>query len=107
MRFHFPRTEPFPGVTASDWNSPAWQFKNALTSAGDFALHFDLSEAERAALNAGPAFQVRSTPYYAALAARGETRDPIRRMILPTREEFSGGGQQMADPLGEDRHSPR
>lgn len=107
MKFHFKKTEPFPGVSSVDWDSWTWQFKHALESAADFSLHFELSEDERAALAAGPSFQVRSTPYYAALAAREDVRDPIRRMILPSSHEHTEGGQQMADPLGEEQHSPQ
>ena len=106
MRFHFPKTEPFPGVPQADWSSWTWQFKNGLETAADFSLHFELSKSELAVMSAGPAFQVRSTPYYAALAGRQDVNDPIRRMILPTRDEASTSGQQMADPLGENKHSP-
>lgn len=107
MKFHFAKTEPFPGVSSTDWGSWAWQFKSGLTKLEDFARHFTLSEDERGALNRGPEFQVRSTPYYAALASRTEPKEPIRQMILPRLSEFSTDGQQLFDPLGERKHSPR
>src|SRR6185312_10808386 len=107
MKFHFPKTEAFPGVASDDWRSWTWQFKHGLSEPEDFALHFELSEDERRALKARPDFQVRSTPYYAALASRTDARDPIRQMILPRPQEFADAGQQVSDPLGEVKHSPR
>jgi lysine 2,3-aminomutase len=107
MKFHFAKTEPFPGAAPSDWDSWTWQFKNGLSRLEDFAAHFSLSEEETAAFKDRPSFQVRSTPYYAALADRENAQDPIRRMILPTAQELDEGGQQVSDPLGEKKHSPR
>lgn len=107
MRFSFRAVEPFPGVSPSDWNSWTWQFRFGLTSLNQFAAHFELSDEERQALERPASFQIRSTPYYAALADRRDTEDPVRRMILPTLREFESGGQQMPDPLGERKHSPR
>jgi lysine 2,3-aminomutase len=107
MRLSFRAVEPFPGVSPTDWNSWTWQYRFGLTSFAQFADHFVLSDDERQALLRPASFQIRSTPYYAALAARHDPEDPVRRMILPTLQEFEGGGQQMPDPLGERKHSPR
>ncbi|MGE3681075.1 MAG: KamA family radical SAM protein [Bdellovibrionales bacterium] len=107
MKFHFPKVEPFPGVPSALWSQWPWQFKNGLTSLEDFSRHFALSPEEARALATGTGFQVRSTPYYAALAHRSVSQDPIRRMILPRIEELRSEGQQLFDPLGERKHSPR
>lgn len=107
MRFSFRAVEPFPGVALADWNSWTWQFRHGLTSLEQFSTHFELSADEREALSRPASFQIRSTPYYTALADRHEVSDPVRRMILPSLREFAGGGQQMSDPLGEKKHSPR
>lgn len=110
MKFDFRKIEPWPGVSAEDWRSWAWQFRHGLTTTEDFARLFRLSDSEREALARPGSFQVRSTPYYAALASNGggaAESDPIRRMILPRLEEFRPEGQQLFDPLGERRHSPR
>jgi lysine 2,3-aminomutase len=107
MKFHFAKTESFPGASAADWNSWTWQFKNGLSQLADFSAHFALSADERGAFSDKPQFQVRSTPYYAALASRENSQDPIRKMILPTVAELEPGGQQVSDPLGERKHSPR
>lgn len=107
MKFHFKKTESFPGVSSLEWNSWTWQFKNGLSRGEEFARYFQLNEKERLAFDGDPAFQVRSTPYYTALADRQNMHDPIRKMILPTLTELESGGQQISDPLGELRHSPR
>ncbi|HMN67239.1 MAG TPA: KamA family radical SAM protein [Bdellovibrionales bacterium] len=105
MKIEFRKIEPTPH--AHEWSSWAWQFKNGLTRAEDFAPYFELTSSEREAFARGTGFQVRATPYYAALADRTIAADPIRRMILPTARELEGVGQQVSDPLGERRHSPR
>ncbi len=107
MKFHFAKTEPFPGVSSTDWNAWNWQFRNGLSRAEDFSAHFALTSDELQALQTRSSFQVRSTPYYTALASRENPSDPIRQMILPRMHEFSGDGQQVSDPLGEVKHSPR
>ncbi|MBX3022596.1 MAG: KamA family radical SAM protein [Bdellovibrionales bacterium] len=107
MKFSFRTIEPWPGVQAEDWSSWTWQFRNGLTKAEDFARVFTLSDSEREAFTRGTGFQVRSTPYYAALADHTDLEDPVRRMIVPRAEELAPQGQQISDPLGERKHSPR
>lgn len=107
MKFKFQKIEPFPGVTPEDWNSWAWQFRNGLSREMDFARYFDLTADEHEAFVKNPGFQIRSTPYYAALADRTNIHDPVRRMIVPHAKELSSQGQQVSDPLGERKHSPR
>lgn len=107
MKFSFPKIEPMPGVSHEEWNSWAWQFRCGLNKEADFARFFTLTDSEREAFARNPGFQIRSTPYYASLADRGDVQDPIRRMIVPTADELTDGGQQISDPLGERKHSPR
>jgi lysine 2,3-aminomutase len=107
MRFNFAKIEPMPGVSREEWTSWAWQFRFGLTKEADFARFFALTDSERQAFERNPGFQIRSTPYYAALADRTDIHDPIRRMIVPTASELANLGQQIPDPLGERKHSPR
>lgn len=82
----------------------------SLKSEGDFRQAFELSEAEVAGFKGAEGdlklFEVRTTPYYAALASRRDAFDPIRRILMPRREELHRGTQSMLDPLGERRNSP-
>ena len=107
MKLHFSRVEPIPGALPAQWADWRWQFKSALTSKADFERLFELSEAEKLALEKGSNFQVRATPYYASVADRRRAEDPVRRMIVPSLRENEREGQQLFDPLGERRHSPR
>lgn len=107
MKFDFRKIEPFPGVSLEQWRDWRWQFKSGLSSLENFRSYFQLSSDEEAAFSKNINFQVRSTPYYVALADRVQTGDPIRRMILPRLAELAKDGQQISDPLGEKKHSPR
>lgn len=53
-----------------------------------------------------PLFEVRTTPYYAALASQSNQDDPIRKMLMPRKEELHRGAQAMLDPLGERKNNP-
>jgi lysine 2,3-aminomutase len=107
MKLEFRTIEPWPEVTPQDWNSWAWQTRNGLKALADFERVFSLSDNERQAFSATLNFQVRSTPYYAALAHSTDSNDPVRRMLMPRMEEVTTKGQQLWDPLGERKHSPR
>lgn len=106
MRFEFRKIEPFPGINENDWSSWAWQFRHGLSTYEHFQKYFNLNESEKQAFLLNPGFQIRSTPYYTALADRENEADPIRRMIVPNSYELSREGQQISDPLGERKHSP-
>ncbi len=45
------------------------------------------------------------TPYYLSLS-RPDPEDPIRRQFLPRGEELQTSPWELADPLGEEKHSP-
>lgn len=49
-------------------------------------------------------FKFGVTPYYLSLALG--TRSPVSKIFLPSLKEESPEGQNVADPLGEDVHSP-
>lgn len=50
-------------------------------------------------------FRIQTTPYYAALSDPSNPADPVRQMLMPHKKELQNMGQQMKDPLGEERHS--
>jgi lysine 2,3-aminomutase len=96
-----------PDTSMTDWQDWSWQLRHSLKSESDFAGAFDLTPDERAGFEGGKdLFQVRCTPYYAALASRTNPHDPIRRILMPTAAELQMGAQSMLDPLGEKRNNP-
>ncbi len=107
MKYRFRKIEPQPGVSVEDWNNWKWQFKSALKTKDDFKTHFILSEDEERAFDQGSQiFRFQTTPYYANLADKENTRDPIRQILVPHINEISLNGQQLFDPLGERKNSP-
>ena len=104
----FRRVECWPGVLGSDWGRWQWQMSQSLKTLDDFADHMDLTGSEREGfLGADRLFRVQTTPYYFSLADLSNPLDPIRQMILPRAEELKNGGQQLFDPLGENKPSNR
>ena len=81
----------------------------SLKSESDFAHVFELAKEEVAGFKGAEGdlklFEVRTTPYYAALASATNPLDPIRRILMPRREELHRGVQSMLDPLGEKKNS--
>lgn len=107
MKFTFSPSERPADVTHDEWMSWSWQMRQALKTAEDFSRYFDLTSDERCAFEESKGlFQIRATPYYASLASRSVPMDPIRRILMPTMAELTGGVQHMLDPLGEKRNNP-
>lgn len=109
MKFRFDDRTPRESFSATpeQWRDWTWQARSALRKREDFAKHFTLTEEEAAGFDGeGTQFQIRCTPYYASLASKNQNLDPIRRILMPTRLEFTLGAQQMLDPLGEKKNNP-
>ena len=104
--FDFKSTPKPESVSVDDWLNWSWQLRNSLKNREDFKRVFKLTECEEAAFVQGEkVFNIRSTPYYAALAQNGP-QDPLRKILMPEAAELSDGSQQMLDPLGEQKNSP-
>ena len=90
-------------VAAADWNDWRWQVRHALRTPEDFSrlLRLDRSETDALRmLRRNSRFAV--TPYYFSLIDAADPADPIRRMIVPSSLELSGGGE--LDALAEASH---
>lgn len=108
MKLEFSPVARPTGVSDDNWNDWAWQLRQSLKTESDFtSAGFQLDEHERAGFSGGgDVFQIRTTPYYAELASKSVSMDPIRRILMPTAAELLGGRQSMLDPLGEKRNNP-
>lgn len=104
-RFNFTSPRIPEGIEPSRWTDWTWQLRHSLKTRADFEHRFALSDDEKAAFDGGGSelFNIRATPYYAALAG-DFAEDPLRRILMPHRLELAEGAQQMLDPLGERRH---
>jgi lysine 2,3-aminomutase len=104
--FTFEKTYIPHGVSQEEWTDWSWQLRHSLKSAQEFSKVFSLSEEETKAFDQGEkVFNIRATPYYAALA-KDIPQDPIRRILMPHAFELAAGSQQMLDPLGEKKNNP-
>lgn len=91
-------------ITEGDWLSAQWQMQNALKSERDFQMYFDLAADESSVFeNSSDLFNIRCTPYYAALAQK-KPHHPIRKILMPNQKELHSATQEMLDPLGEKRN---
>jgi lysine 2,3-aminomutase len=104
--FRFEKAGIPEGVLPQEWMDWSWQLRHSLKSAADFSNQFSLNAEETRAFNEGEnVFNIRATPYYAALA-KNYPEDPIRKILMPHAFELSAGKQQMLDPLGEKKNNP-
>jgi lysine 2,3-aminomutase len=109
MKFVFEPTQIPAAATQEEWNDWAWHLRHSLKSETDFMrAGFSLSDDERRGFEGGgKVFQIRTTPYYASLASKQVSMDPIRRILMPTAAELSHDtSQAMLDPLGERKNNP-
>lgn len=97
----------FPHATEAEWNDWRWQLRNRLRSLEGLERCFRLTKDERQTIRSlGNHLPVGITPYYASLMSRSNSRDPIRRTMIPTSVELTKTYGEAADPLDEDGHSP-
>jgi lysine 2,3-aminomutase len=107
-----PRTRLFrkafyPAVTDKEWGDWRWQLRNRIRTLEQLQRFLVLDEDESEALRQGGAMlPFAITPYYLSLVDRYDSRQPLRRTILPSTGEFLRTPGEADDPLGEEGHSP-
>ncbi len=108
MAFNFPTVTPRVPVDPQQWMDWFWQMRKGLKTKEDFSEYFKLSLSEEMAFTQSQnLFRSQTTPYYASLASYDNVNDPIRRILMPSGDEFKDGEQQMLDPLGERQQGNR
>ncbi len=106
MKLSFLASPKPENISDADWFSWTWQLQKSLKTETDFTSRFALSDSEKIAFRQGAElFNIRTTPYYAALA-RDQEQDPLRRILMPSKWELSSGQQALLDPLGERKNNP-
>lgn len=106
MKFEFIQALKPEAISLQNWNSWTWQLQNSLKSHSDFQAKFSLSQNEKQAFSGeGKIFSVRATPYYSSLVSQ-HPEDPLRRILMPRKEELEMGAQAQLDPLGERKNNP-
>lgn len=100
---------PWAGVSDAEWNDWHWQLRNRVTEVAQLERLFPtLTAEERAgAILAGQSkLALAITPHFFNLMDPGDRECPIRRQVIPRLEETRTAPWEMADPVGEDGHSP-
>lgn len=107
-RFQSAGRGPWDEVPEADWNDWRWQLKNRIVTVEQLErLLPGLSASERAgAILARSRLAMAITPYFFNLIDAGDPDCPIRRQVIPRMEETDQAPWEMADPCGEDEHSP-
>ena len=106
--FHASGKGAWSNVSDDDWNNWHWQLKNRVTSLEQLQEHIPtLSEAEiEGARLANTKLAMAITPHFFNLIDTDDTGCPIRRQVVPQIDETHTASWEMADPCGEDAHSP-
>lgn len=94
-------------VSAALWNDWRWQMQNRITSREQLENLLDLTDDERAGLDAMQnKFSTIITPHFFNLIERGNANCPIRKQVVPAMAETFCGNDESLDPLAEERDSP-
>jgi lysine 2,3-aminomutase len=95
-------------VAESDWNNWHWQLKHRITTVEQLQrLMPTLTPEEFAgATLANHKLALGITPYFFNLIDPADENCPIRWQVIPRVEETNTAPWEMADPCGEDSHSP-
>jgi lysine 2,3-aminomutase len=96
------------GVPDCDWQDWRWQLKHRITSLQQLErLMPTLTPEEEAGTRlADSKLALAITPYFFGLIDAADEHCPIRRQVIPRIEETHTAPWEMADPCGEDTHSP-
>ncbi len=97
----------FKGVTDEQWNDWRWQVRNRLSTVADFDAVLNLTDPQRADLEACMGkFRVAVTPYYASLMDPDDPTCPVRVQGVPSPMELIVGEADMEDAIAETIDSP-
>ena len=106
--FHSSGQGFWTNVSEKDWNDWRWQLKNRITSLDQLQrLMPTLTPEEYAGTRlANTRLALAITPYFFNLIDPADENCPVRRQVIPRIEETRTASWEMADPCGEDAHSP-
>ncbi|MEM6909972.1 MAG: KamA family radical SAM protein [Verrucomicrobiota bacterium] len=95
------------GTPAEEWSNHRWQLQHRVNSLEGLESRLQLSDEERAGvILSGTKLAMSITPHFFNLIDPHDPDCPIRRQILPRREESLFDPTELADPCGEDSHMP-
>jgi len=106
--FHPSGRGPWSDVADANWNNWRWQMQNRIQRPEQLLrLMPTLTAEERAGVQlASRKLAMGITPHYFSLIDQTDEHCPIRWQVIPRIEETKTAAWEMADPCGEDSHSP-
>lgn len=97
---------PWEHVSLNQWRDWRWQLSNRLNSLESLSQIIQLTPDEIEGLSAPGRFRVDITPYFASLISPDDPNCPIRRQVIPRKDELVPFESEMVDSLGEEAQSP-
>lgn len=94
-------------TSADDWKSWNWQLRNRYVTLESLRrdLPLTLSEEEGCKL-ANKKLYLAITPYYFNLIDQNDPECPIRKQVVPRKEEMIVSPEELLDPVGEEKTMP-
>jgi len=97
----------FPNTSARQWNDWRWHMQHAVQAWEDLERFVRLTPEERSGCQqTQKLFRLRLPPYVLSLMDADNPHCPIRRQAIPLPQEATCAPGELADPLGEEKHSP-
>ena len=95
-------------VSDKDWNDWRWQLKNRITTVEQLQKFLPTLTPEElaGAKLANTKLALAVTPYFFNLIDPSDENCPVRLQVVPKVAESHTAPWEMADPVGEDSHSP-
>ena len=92
-------------VPDAQWNDWMWQLRNRPTNLPQIASRLPLSASEKEGIAEASVrkLAVAMPPHFFNLIDENDPECPIRRQVVPRREEMDYAAHEMADPCGEDK----
>lgn len=97
----------FSDATPLDWEDWRWQIRHRITTKDILGKLIKLTPLEEQGIDGcGKKLTMSIPPYFASLMDPDDPACPIRRQCVPRGCELQTSPGEMADPCGEDKHSP-
>ncbi len=92
-------------ATDEDWGNWHWQMRNQIRSSEDLAKHLTLTPNEQAGLEMTKTkLKLGVTPYFFNLIDTQNPECPLRRQVIPSKEECLVSLGETEDPCGEESY---
>lgn len=101
------RVISFFNATPLDWEDWRWQLRHRICSKEVLEKIISLTPNEINGIEkSGKKLTMSIPPYFASLIDHDDPKCPIRRQCIPQDFELETSPEEMADPCGEEKHSP-